>query len=471
MHIYYAGLMMSGMEMTGMKILKNTVAHSALGTGVLVMSAYGANAETMSEALASAYTTNPTLQSARASVRATDEGKAQALSGFRPSVSAAGTTSTKQLETSADRGNTIHTNPRTLTLSVNQSLFAGGQTMAAVSAAEHSISAARARLKSSEQSVLLNAATVYLDVLRDQAVLDLNIKNEQVLNRHLEATRDRFEVGEITRTDVHQAEARLAGATANRIQSEGTLEASRASYTNVIGTPAQVLEKPTMTLPLPTALDDALNLADEENPAIIAAVYDEKAALDSVDSSKGGLLPTLDLSGSANRSFDTSSSSSDYWSNSMEAKVTLTVPLYQSGSAYSKLRQARQQAAASRLDAEQARRDVGTQVRQAWQNLEVTQARIDSIETQVRAAETALEGVQREASVGSRTVLDVLDSEQELLDARVNLVKSQRDETVAALTLLSSVGRLTAADLNLAVDLYDTDMHYRNVRNKWFGAN
>lgn len=450
-------------------VLKNTVAHMAFGAAVLGLGTQAVHAESLSDALAKAYISNPTLLSARATLRAIDESMAQAVSGYRPSVAVAGTASAKQQETSASPGNAVDTKPRTMTLSLSQSLFAGGQTMAAVSSAGNTISAQRARLKGAEQTVLLNASTAYLDVLRDQAVLELNIKNEQVLGRHLEATRDRFNVGEITRTDVHLAEARLAGATANRIQSEGTLEASRATYANVVGDAPTGLEKPALTLPLPTSLDEALTMADDENPAIVAAGYAEKAALDSIDSTTGQLLPSIDLSGSANRSLDTASS--NYWSNSMEAKVTLTVPLYQSGSVYSQVRQARQQAAASRLDADQARRDVTSQVRQAWQNLAVTRARIDSIDTQVRAAQTALEGVQREASVGSRTVLDVLDSEQELLDARVNLVKSQRDETVAALTLLSSVGRLTATDLNLVVDLYDTGRHYQDVQNKWFGTN
>jgi len=426
-----------------------------------------ANAETLGTALAKAYTTNPSLLSARATLRATDEGVSQAKSGWRPSLSATGTASSKRTETSTTRTNT-KTNPRTMTLSLSQSLYAGGQTVADTESAVNSVHAQRARLMNSEQSVLLDAATAYLNVLRDQAVLELNIKNEQVLTRHLEATRDRFNVGEITRTDVHLAEARLAGANANRIGAEGTLEASRANYANVVGEAPGNLEKPDMALGLPATLAEAMTMAEENNPAVVAAAFDEKATRNDISSVKGQLLPSLDLSGTANRSYETSTSTT--WSNSMEAKVTLTVPLYQSGSVYSQLRQARQTAAASRLSADQARRDATEQVRQAWQNLDVTRARIGSIKTQVRAAETALEGIQREASVGSRTVLDVLDSEQELLDARVNLVTSQRDETVAALTLMSAAGKLTAVDLNLAVDLYDAGGHYRDVRGKWFGG-
>ena len=457
--------------MSGKQFLKSMMVHAAYGAFGAAALSFGvsssATAETLSEALAKAYATNPSLQSARASVRASDENLSQALSGYRPSIGASGTVATKKQITISNPDVVQSSVPRTLSLTAKQSLFSGGQTMAAVSSAEHVITAQRARLNGAEQKVLLNAATAFSDVLRDQAVLELNIRNEQVLGRHLEATRDRFNVGEITRTDVHQAEARLAGATANRIQSEGVLAASRANYANVVGEAPVSLEKRSMVLPLPISLDDALSLA-EENPAFVAASYDEKAARDGIKGTIGKILPSIDLSGSATRLVETSYAGS--WSNTFEAKVTMSVPLYQSGAVHSQVRQARQKAAAARLDLEQTRRDVDEQVRRAWQNVEVTQARIESINTQVLAAETALEGVQREASVGSRTVLDVLDSEQELLDARVNLVKSQRDETVAALSLLSSVGRLTAMDLNLVVDLYDTGRHYRDVRNKWFGT-
>lgn len=454
------------------RILNTTVSRLAIAgfasSLALSVAVQPVQADTLMDALAKAYATNPSLQSARATLRATDEGVSQAISGWRPSLSASGTSGLKRSETSSAPGNTISTQPKTLTLSASQSLYAGGQTTSDIASAENSVLAQRARLLTSEQSVLLSAATAYLNVQRDQAVVELNAKNEVVLSSQLEATQDRFNVGEITRTDVHQAESRLAGATADRIQAEGDLKSSRAGYANVMGEAPGTLEVPKLALPMPVNLEDALTLAEDANPTVMAAVFDEKAARDDVESTRGQLLPSVDLSGSASRSLDTSSNG--YWANAYEAKVTLSVPLYQSGSVYSKLRQARQTASATRLTADQTKRDVAEQVRTAWETLVSTRARIDAIKTQVRASETALEGVQREASVGSRTVLDVLDSEQELLDARVNLVKSQRDETVAALTLLSSVGNLTAPDLNLAVDLYDAQGHYRKVRDKWFGG-
>jgi len=451
-----------------MKTALNTfLTRTAFGGVLLAVSSHTVSAESLSDALVKAYNTNPTLLSSRATLRATDEGMAQAVSGWRPSFSATGTASAKDFESTNDPKG-YSTEPRSLTLNVSQSLFAGGTTMAAMSAAENAVQAQRARLTSAEQTVLLSAATAYMNVFRDQSVVDLNIKNEQVLTRHLEATRDRYEVGEITRTDVHQAEARLAGSNATRIQSEGTLETSRANYVNVVGEAPGKLEASILDLNLPVSLDEALAISKVNNPTVIAAIFDEKGSKDDVDSAQGSLLPTIDLSGSANRSLDTSTSYTS--SNSLEAKVTLSVPLYQSGSVYSQLRQARQTASASRLALMQSRRDATELVRTEWQGLQTIRARIDSIKTQVRAAKTALEGVQREASVGSRTVLDVLDAEQELLDAQVNLVTSQRDETVSALTLLSATGQLTAADLKLSVDLYDADRHYQDVRGKWFGG-
>ncbi|MEG3617873.1 TolC family outer membrane protein [Magnetovibrio sp. PR-2] len=447
-------------------MFKNTVSRLALVSAAL-LAVSPASAETLQEALSKAYATNPSLQSARATLRATDEGVAQAISGWRPSLSVEAYSSVKNQETNTSSGK-VNTNPKYLGLTLSQSIYAGGTTMAGIEAAESDVYAQRARLVTQEQTVLLNAASAYLNVLRDQAVLELNVKNEEVLSSQLDATRDRFNVGEITRTDVHQAESRLAGATADRIQAEGDLKTSRATYANLIGDAPATLDTPILALPLPESLEDALALAETNNPSVIAADFDYKSASADINSNKGELLPSLDLSGTASRSLETASKG--YWANAAEAKLTLSVPLYQSGSVYSQLRAARQTAAASRLDLDQTRRDVAEEVRTAWETLASTQARIEAIKSQVLAAETALEGVQREASVGSRTVLDVLDAEQELLDARVNLVKSQRDETVAELTLLSSIGNLTAANMNLAVDFYDAQGHYQDVRNKWFGG-
>lgn len=428
------------------------------------------HAQSLTDALAQAYMNNPTLASARADLRSVDEGVAQAIAGWRPSVSVAA-----DADVTAARNNTSsgtargqHREGKSVTLSVSQNLYAGGQTVAATRAAENSVRAQRASLQASEQTVLLSAATAYMNVVRDMAVLDLNVNNEQVLRRQLEAAQDRFQVGEITRTDVHQAEARLSGATADRIKAEGDLQASRAVFANVIGVPPEKLEDTKAPLDLPADLGEAISVGLEENPSLKAAEFSEAAARDTADQVKGELLPSIDLTGAADRSLQASNENS--MSESVYGKVTLTVPLYQSGSVYSRLRAARQDVASKRHLVTQAERDAREGVTRAWETLQSTKARIRSYEAQIRAAEVALEGVQREAAVGSRTVLDVLDAEQELLDAKVSLVRAKRDELVASFELKSALGRLTAQALALNVDVYDPAAHYGEVRGRWVGG-
>ena len=303
-----------------------------------------AAAETLEEALSAAYSNNPTLLAARARLRATDEGVSQALSGWRPTLSVdgdAGVEAERNNSTTADRGQ--HREQKSLTFNLGQSLYKGGRTIAATRAAENEVLAERGRLNGTEQKVLFAAVTAYMDVVRDQAVLELNISNEQVLRRQLQATRDRFEVGEITRTDVYQAEARLAGSTADRIKAEGNLEISRAAYRNVVGRAPGKLSRPGKNGELPATKEKAVKAALEGNWNLLAADFNARVGRDNVDEIKGELLPSLDLSGSASRSLN--AAGEDSRSDSYKALLTLSVPLYQSGSVYSRLREARQKAA------------------------------------------------------------------------------------------------------------------------------
>jgi len=432
------------------------------------ISADPAQGETLEQALAAAYHNNPTLLARRARMRATDEQVPQALSGWRPTVTLSGDAGLSEVDTNTSTNREQSREPRSASLSVSQPLYSGGRTVAATSGAKNAVQAERARLMSTEQSVMLDAATAYMDVVRDQAVLQLNRNNEQVLVRQLEATRDRFEVGEITRTDVHQAEARLAGATADRIQAEGNLEASRAAYVNVIGKEPGDVQRPAPSGDLPSNLSTAIKAATTGNPNVIAATYDEKSAQDSIAQVRGELLPTVSLDASASRAFDTAGEGSRV--DTLSAMVTLNVPLYQAGAVYSRLRQARQSAAESRQTGHQSRRDATEAATRAWEALQTARAQIKSFGVQIEASKIALDGVQREATVGSRTVLDVLDTEQELLDAQVSLVRAQRDETVAIFELRSAIGLLTAQHMNLPVERYDFDQHYLEVRDKWFGG-
>jgi len=441
-----------------------------LTLGAVSMTPVGpAHAQSLEEAMAAAYAGNPALQAKRAELRATDEGVPQALSEWRPSLTAEATSGlTNNYLNTRTSNKTQQPTPHSTSLTLSQSLYSGGQSEAALASAENAVLAGRAELVGIEQTVLLDAVKAYVNVFRAQAILELRVSNEQVLKRQLEATTDRFQVGEITRTDVHQAEARLARTTADRIQAEGDLISNRATYRNVIGGAPEKLVRPVMELNLPGSADGAVKLAVVQNPAVVSAEFNERSAQDTVKEVRGELLPSLDLAGSASRSLNASSESTR--SDSYSAKLTFSMPLYQSGSVYSRLRAARQTAAQRRRQIDATRRDATETATRAWETLQTSRARILSLEAQIKASEVALEGVQREAAVGSRTVLDVLDAEQELLDAKVNIVSAQRDETVAVFELKSAIGELTANYLALSVDSYDSTAHYNDVRQKWFGG-
>lgn len=430
-----------------------------------------ARAQSLQDALAVAYLNNPTLLAARAGLRATDEGVPQALANWRPDVAVTGDVGFSQIENTRSTGSDVDQTrqPKGFGIEVTQPLFRGGRTLAETSEAENNIRAERAQLMSTEQSVLTDAVSAFMNVFRDQAVLKLNINNEAVLKRQLEATRDRFEVGEITRTDVHQAEARLARAVADRIQSEGDLEASRANYENVIGeAPPAELTLPPLPVNLPDAKAEALKIAATKNPDVISAEFSRRAALDSADGVWGELLPEVDLTAGWTRDYQSAAECCQ--STTTSVTLNVTVPIYQQGSVYSRLREARQDAAERTLLIDQERRDAVEAAAAAWESLLTARARVKAFDAQIEANVVALEGVEREAAVGSRTVLDVLDAEQELLDSRVAHVRAQRDEVVTTYQLLASIGRMTARDMELPVTRYDPREHYNEVRGKWFGG-
>ncbi|GAB4351878.1 MAG: TolC family outer membrane protein [Kiloniellaceae bacterium] len=426
-----------------------------------------AAAQTLNEALVQTYQSNPTLSAARAELRAVNERVPQALSGWRPTVELQGTTGKAYDENlrvdNADDGRS----PASADLTVTQPLYRGGRTIAGTERAENEVLAQRARLATTEQDVLLNAVTAYADVWRDQSVLQLNINNEQVLTRQLEATQDRFDVGELTRTDVAQSESRLSSATADRIGAEGNLTSSRAIFENVVGSYPGSLQQPPLPSGLPATQDQVVEAAAAANPAVLAATYDELAAQRSVREVEGELLPRVELQGSLSYQHERSSRTSE--SRSADILAVVTVPLYQQGAVSSRVREAKQVASQRRLLVRESLRQVREAAISAWENLLTARAQIAALQQSVRANEIALEGVRQENAVGARTVLDVLDAEQELLDAQVSLVGAQRDEIVASYRVLSAIGRMTAADLGLATAVYDPDSDYRAVRESWFG--
>lgn len=432
-----------------------------------VMSA-NADSQTLEEALSNAYLTNPGLQAARAELRSTDETVNQAISGWRPDVEFSTSAGFDRVDSSSGFfGSDGLRKPKAAELSVEQNVYNGGQTVAETEQREYEVLAQRAELTDVEQDVLLGAATAFMDVVRDQAVVDLQKSNERVLLRQLEATKDRFSVGEVTRTDVSQAEARLARAKADRIQAEGDLENSRTVFERVVGMPPSDLKSPPLKYELPGTLEEAISTASKKNPNVIAAHFTERAAKKNIRRVEGELLPEVSLSGSLSKSEDQSSAGST--NESSQILATLRIPLYQQGAVSSRVRAAKQQAAQRRLEHDDQQREAIEASRTAWEDLQTARARIEAFKIEIKSSDIALEGVRQEANVGSRTVLDVLDAEQELLDAQVNLVRAERDEFVAATQLAAAIGKLTAKEYKLAVDYYDELEHYNKVRDKIYG--
>jgi outer membrane protein len=284
----------------------------------------------------------------------------------------------------------------------------------------------------------------------------------------LEAARDRFEVGEVTRTDVFQAEARLADATAARVLAEGLLQRSRARYRQSVGEMPGNLKRQDIAYEIPADLEETIEAALDGDPDLLAAEYAERAAMDNIDDTRGELLPEINLIGRATQNREVARNNGR--AETLEAIVRMDMPLYQSGAVYSRLRQDKQVAAAARRDIDRVRRIAIQRATQAWTDFETAQAQIRSFTKSVEANTVALEGVQQEALVGARTVLDVLDAENELLNSQVGLVTAQRDEGVAVFEVLVAIGELTAQRLELPVDYYDPEKHYREVRGKWFGG-
>ncbi|WP_246116812.1 TolC family outer membrane protein [Denitrobaculum tricleocarpae] len=435
---------------------------------VMLWTPSGAVAQTLPEALSQAYDTNPTLRAARAQLRSVNENVPQELSNWRPNVTAGTSVGKRRSEFESDTTDSEDSlTPFTANVDVTQPLYRGGRTIAGTERAENEVRAQREIVRSTEQSVLLNAATSYTDVWRDQAVLQLNISNEDVIGQQLEATGDRFEVGEVTRTDVAQAETRLATAVSDRIAAEGSLATSRAVYQEVIGSFPGTLVTPPVPVNLPATQDEVVTLATENNPDVTSAVFTERAAEKNVRQVKGELYPEVNLVGSLSHQDEVSNSDTETDSASIIAQVS--IPIYQQGSVYSRVRAAKQISSQRRVEIEEQRRRAEQIAVSAWEDLQTARAQIRSFESAVASAEIALEGVRQENEVGARTILDILDAEQELLNAQVSLVGAQRDEVVAGYQVLSAIGQLSAGEIALPVEVYDVEADYRAVRNKWFG--
>lgn len=460
---------------------------SAMLLGASCLAAPAAGAQTLQDALSQAYNNNPTLLAARAQLRATDENVPQALAGWRPTVTVQGSygavdqrvrslnqvtrpDGSRYFADPLPPGSTTlrqERSPASATATMSQPLFRGGRTVAQTRQAENLVLAQRARLLATEQQVLSDAVQAYIGVIQQTELLRLNINNEQVLGRQLQATNERFRVGEITRTDVAQAESRLAGARSQRTQAEGNLQISRATFERTIGlTPGRLTNPQPLQLPVRSATD-AQRLAASNNPTVVAALFQAAATRDTVDVQLSTLLPQVSANAQAFRQDNQLGPHSRQ--NGGQATINLTVPLYQGGAEYALVRQARQQAQQAIAQVDEARRLAAQQAASSWETLRSNRATADSVRAQIRAAEIALDGVQREAIVGSRTTLDVLNAEQELLNARTSFVNALSSVVTGSYTIASAIGRLTAQDLGLPVEMYDMTAYYQAVRNRWFG--
>ena len=437
-------------------------------------------ADTLESALMQAYSNNPSLNSQRAATRAVDEGVPQALSGYRPKVTVTGvageqtsSTTTKTVAAGVGTYNTLagYNSPAQLGGTITQTLYNGFQTANRTRQAESAVLAARATLRTTEQTVLLNAATAYMNLLRDGAILDLQRRNVEVLQEQLRQTRDRFNVGEVTRTDVAQSESSLAAGRSQVLLAEANYTASQATYRQVIGVaPGKLAAASPVDRFSPRNVQGAVAMGTATNPAVTTAEYNVDVALQAVKVAEGALYPTVSVQGSFTQNWLSSQSLSVMNSYNASVLGTVSVPIYQGGAEYSLIRQAKETLGQKRLDLDTARDTVRQAVVQAWGQLDAAKANIDATQAQVQAAEIALNGVREEARVGQRTTFDVLTAQQTLVNARVALVTAQHDRVVASYALLSAVGRLSPQVLGLRVPAYDATVHYQQVRDSWAGV-
>jgi outer membrane protein len=486
-----------------------------------------ASAETLEEALADAYLINPVLNAERARLRAIDEQVALAKSGLRPFIFGSADTAFLNTNTSLDRqrqqqqgspfsvltttgacenatdlvpqGGTVTcnpagsvsavpvddifgvgeagtdagtddgvTNPRGYSVSLAQPIFEGFRNLNAIRGAKATVQAAREALRTVEQTVLLDAVTAYVNVVRDGAIVRLRENDVSVLSEQLKATKDRFDVGEVTRTDVAQAEARRSESLATLAAAQANLKTSRAAYEQVIGhPPGNLVTPPSIRHLLPSTIDEAMTLGDGENPLILTVVYNEEASLYAVQQIMGELLPDVQLEAQYQKRYDLGSTIDSEETTQVVGR--LTVPFYQGGGVSARVRQAKETNNQLKKEVEDARLRVHADVIANWGILQSSGPAISSAEAAVGANKIALTGVREEEKVGQRTTLDVLDAQRELLNSQIGLVTALRDRVVAEYALYTAVGRMDAQTLGLPVPYYDPIEHYDIVKNKLFG--
>ena len=442
---------------------------AAVSLAVLSLSSTAATGETLAEAIALAYASNPTLQAQRAQLRAIDENWYQARAGYRPTLSASGRanwseTTVPGTSPLAD----VEANSGSAVLSLSQPIYTGGRVASAVSAAEADSLSGREALRRVEAQILAQVIQAYVDVRRDMESLRIRQTNVAVLQRQLDESRARFEVGEITRTDVAQSEARLAAAVALLNSAQATLATSRAGYEAVVGqAPGDLAPEPPISSLLPGTIEQAWDLAESGSPIVRGAEYAEQASRARVAGARAEQMPTIALQGQLGYSGLASPLHTDAYSRALSGGAVVTIPIFSGGQTLSRVRAASERNTVDRLGVESARRAVRQSITQSWSALQASRSNIEATDKQVRAARIAAEGVLQEQRVGLRTTIDVLNAEQELRAAELAQISARRDEYVAATGVLSQIGRLQVGYLVPEVPRYDPEANFRSLRVTW----
>jgi outer membrane protein len=457
----------------GRRIFALAVAAATCGLAALSP----ARADTLLGALAQSYVNNPVINAQRAALRATDEGVGIALSGYRPTIKGTITDGwNDQFQTTKALANQYPGRwdqfvGQQYAVAATQTLYNGFQTANRTRQAEGQVSAGRETLRLTELNLLLNAATAYMNVLQTAAILDLNKSNVVVLQEQLRQSRDRFNVGEVTKTDVAQAESRLAAGRSQLAAAESQWITAKATYRQIIGVePGKLAPGAPVDKYNPLTVAEAVVRARQENPNVTAAALGVDVAALQVKINEGALYPTVIATVQATQAYSAPPTPLVLRSLQMQAFGTITVPFFQGGGEYATIRQSKETLGQNRINLDNQRDTVQQAAVQAWGQVEAAKAQILATQAQVLAAETALNGVREEARVGQRTTLDVLNATQELLNARTALVTAQRDRVVASYSLLAATGRLSVVTLALATQVYDPTVHYHQVRDVWIGV-
>jgi outer membrane protein len=457
---------------------RRSVVRSALlaAASVAALGVSAGRAETIGGALVKAYLTNPEINTQRAAVRVADEGVPKANAGYLPTVEATGNIGIERAQTSVSGANggvagsaMVDVKPRGYGIQASETVFNGNRTLNSIRQAESQVFGAREQLRNTEQNTLLSALTAYMDVLEDTAILGLDRNNVDVLKEQLRETRDRFTVGEVTRTDVAQAEASLASAQAIALSAEATLQAAVARYRQFIGDqPTSLAPVKPIVRPLPKTLPEAISISQIEHPAIGGSLHGVDAAALQVKIAEGALYPTIGLSAGISNQYDVNGIPG-FHLLSGQIMGQINIPIYQGGAEYAATRQAKESLSQQEIQTDSLRNQVRQAVVAAWGLNEAAVGVVRAARAAVSANEVALTGVREEAKVGQRTTLDVLNAQQALLQARTTLVQAEHDQVVDSYQLLSAIGRLNIPTLGLAVAEYDPRVHFDQVKSKWIG--